>query len=88
MWRKLVFLNFFLVLCLVPGNRANAQDQHLVGWWKFDEMSGNIASDSSGNELHGILADEPYTPEWVSGLKGGALEFEIGDMWTWAILMH
>jgi len=80
MWRKSVFLNSFVfVLGLVLGNGANAQDQYLVGWWKFDEMSGDIISDSSGNELHGVLGSEPYSPEWVSGFQGGALEFELGD---------
>ncbi len=73
-----VFL-FVLVLGLVLSNRANAQDPNLVGWWKFDEMSGDIAFDSSGNELHGILGSEPNNPEWVTGFQGGALEFELGD---------
>jgi hypothetical protein len=32
-------------------------DPNLVGWWKFDETSGSIAYDSSGNENHGMLID-------------------------------
>jgi len=77
MCRKLTYTIFLiLVLGLTLTSITSAQ---LVGWWKFDEMSGDIAVDSSGNELHGILASEPYTPEWVSGFQGGALEFELGD---------
>src|SRR4030042_6565228 len=70
---------FVLVPGLIPGDVANAQDPYLVGWWKLDEMSGDTAFDSSGNELHGILGGEPYNPEWASGFQGGALEFELGD---------
>jgi hypothetical protein len=32
-------------------------DPNLIGWWKFDETSGNIAHDSSGSENHGMLID-------------------------------
>jgi len=80
MCKNLMYLFLFvLVLNLALGHVAVAQDPHLVGWWKFDEMSGDIAFDSSGNGLHGILGSEPYVPEWVSGFQGGALEFELGD---------
>ncbi|MBW8038931.1 MAG: hypothetical protein FVQ85_02905 [Planctomycetes bacterium] len=34
-------------------------DPNLVGRWGFDETSGNIAYDSSGNENHGTLTDGP-----------------------------
>ena len=71
MCRKLIYMFLFvLVLGLVLSNRANAQDPNLVGCWKFDEMSGDIAFDSSGNELHGILGSEPNNPEWMSGYHG------------------
>jgi hypothetical protein len=80
MCKNLIYVFLFVLMTgLVPGNGANAQDLNLVGWWKFDEMSGDIAFDSSGNELHGILGSEPNNPEWVSGYQGGALEFEPGD---------
>ena len=32
------------------GNGKNATDG-LVGWWKFDEGSGTVAYDSSGNGM-------------------------------------
>jgi len=80
MCKKLIYpLVLIPILGLVWTNGANAQDPNLVGWWKFDEMSGDIAFDSSGNELHGTLGSEPNTPEWVTGYQGGALEFELGD---------
>ena len=36
----------------------------LVGWWKFDEGSGVVAYDSSGNGYNGSLSG---APPWVSG---------------------
>ena len=36
----------------------------LVGWWKFDETEGNIASDSSGNGNDGTLTNGPT---WTEG---------------------
>ena len=48
----------------------------LVGYWKFDEGSGSIAFDSSGNENHGILASGPL---WVDGKYGKALSFDGVD---------
>jgi N-acetylneuraminic acid mutarotase len=45
----------------------------LVGWWKFDEGSGTVAYDSSGNGNHGNLTNGPT---WVSGKIGGALSFD------------
>ena len=44
----------------------------LVGWWKFDEGAGNVASDSSGNGNNGILVN---SPSWVNGYFGNALSF-------------
>ena len=76
MCKSLIYMFLFV---LVLSNGANAQDPNLVGWWKFDETSGDMAFDSSGNELHGILGSEPNNPEWVTGYQGGALEFELGD---------
>jgi hypothetical protein len=45
----------------------------LVGWWKFDETSGTVAYDSSGNGNDGILINGPI---WHSGKIGGALSFD------------
>ena len=45
----------------------------LVGCWHFDEGQGNIAYDSSGNNLHGTIHG---TVKWVDGYYGKALEFD------------
>ncbi len=48
----------------------------LVGWWKFDETEGNVASDSSGNGNDGNLTNGPT---WTEGKIGGALSFDGVD---------
>jgi type II secretory pathway pseudopilin PulG len=45
----------------------------LVGHWTFDEGSGDIAYDYSGNDNHGALVNDP---DWVDGKIGKALEFD------------
>ncbi len=47
----------------------------LVAHWKFDEMRGEIAKDSSGNGNVGRLVGNPV---WAKGKTGGALSFD-GD---------
>ena len=60
------------------------RDKSLVGYWSFDEGSGNIAKDYSGNNNHGTLyssttiCSNPPTsgcPQWVDGKVGKALQF-------------
>ncbi len=71
MRRKLIYL-FCLILVLGPvlTKAAEGTDPCLVGWWKFDESSGDTAADSSGNENHGSLSatNIKWTEEgWISG---------------------
>ena len=51
----------------------------LVGYWNFDESSGNIAYDLSGNGNHGTL-NNMNAADWVTGRSGHALDFaDTGD---------
>jgi hypothetical protein len=43
----------------------------LVGWWRFDEGTGTVAGDSSGNGNNGTV----YGATWVAGKYGEALNF-------------
>ena len=49
----------------------------LVGHWKFDESSGDMANDSSGNNYHAQLfgAADPSVV-WVTGKVGGAIQLD------------
>jgi len=51
-------------------------DPNLVGWWKLDEGSGDLALDASGHENHGTLM---HNPQWVTGHDGDALQFDGGS---------
>ena len=53
-----------------------AQSEGLVGWWSFDEGSGTIAYDRSGNNNNGTLINGPT---WTQGKVGGALSFDGVD---------
>lgn len=44
----------------------------LVGHWTFDEGSGTVAFDASGNGNDGTVSD---SAEWVEGKIDGALYF-------------
>jgi hypothetical protein len=65
-----------VLLCLVvlaPAVSAFAGlDPSLVAWWAFDEGSGTIAYDGSGNGNDGTLQGGPL---WVPGVLGTALDF-------------
>lgn len=48
----------------------------LIGWWTFDEGSGDVARDSSGKNNHGKLVNGPA---WMPGRAGTALSFDGKD---------
>jgi hypothetical protein len=73
---------------IINFNREKRIIDGLVGAWKFDEGSGTIAYDSSGNNNHGTLysgsnvCSNPPTsgcPTWVDGKFGKALQFDGVD---------
>lgn len=35
----------------------------LVGYWSFDEGSGEVAKDRSGNNYHGVIFGASWLPE-------------------------
>jgi hypothetical protein len=78
MSKKLFYLvSFVLLLGLANMSVVSAidldTDPALVGWWTFDEGSGNIAADSSGNGNDGTL-NGPL--EWTTeGKIGGGMAF-------------
>jgi hypothetical protein len=47
-------------------------DQGMVGYWKFDEGSGQAASDISGNSNNATLVNSPV---WAAGKSGTGLQF-------------
>ena len=67
--RKAALVCFALVLMVSPTWSAT------LGHWTFDEGSGSIASDASGNGHDGNITGA----EWTTGKVGGALYFNAAD---------
>jgi len=55
---------------------ATTLDPQLVAWWKLDESSGDITSDSSGNDHTGTLQNGAT---FTSGLINNAVRFHGND---------
>ena len=77
MFRRLFFV-FIIIFCAANFlSVADAAGTGPIGRWRFDEESGTIAYDSSGNGNDGTLEGDP---QWVVGKINGALEFDgVGD---------
>ena len=59
------------------GKGALDTDSHLVGWWKFDEMSGTAAADSSKGGHKGVLEGGlSFEKASVAGRIGKAIELD------------
>ena len=71
--RLIYLISFVLLLSVALTGTTKAE---LVGWWRFDEGSGTVANDSSGNGNDGTFNGDP---QWAVGMLGGALEFDGTD---------
>ena len=59
-------------MALIAGVARGATDPALIGWWTFDEGSGNVTADLSPNHNDGHFFQGP--PVWVAGVHGTAVE--------------
>jgi hypothetical protein len=69
----------FLLLCGLASTAAAFDpntDPDLLGYWKFDEGTGNVVGDSGPNGINGTINGAPV---WVAGRFGGALQFDGVD---------
>ena len=57
-----------------PGTTYEIPTSGLISWWKFDESSGTVASDSAGTN-DGTL-NNMEDGDWVVGKSGNALDFD------------
>jgi hypothetical protein len=70
MFRRVLFglLLAGMVFCTATANGAIYKlDPNLVGWWKFDEGSGETIADSSGHGNNGTVFG---ITSWVDGFVG------------------
>ncbi|MBN2130392.1 MAG: hypothetical protein JW741_12890, partial [Sedimentisphaerales bacterium] len=75
MCRKMLLVFLFIGVWHVASPALGQYDPHLVGWWPLDEGSGTTAHDQSGHGNDGTFMGDP---QWVPGVRGGALAFD-GD---------
>lgn len=68
-----LFFALCLIVALSIGSIASAD---LVAHWPFDEGSGTVAKDVTGNGNDGTLNGDP---QWVAGMYGIGLEFDGDD---------
>src|SRR6478609_3116069 len=65
----------FTLFILVSRCPAAITD-NIAGYWSFDESSGGVAHEGSGQGLNGSLVNFPGGQgNWVGGRIGGALQF-------------
>ena len=86
MYKKLIYLtSFVLVLALVGTSDAQNIDPSLVGWWTFDEGSGTVAKDLSGESVDGtVFGDLKWGQE---GDHRGVLLFDgTLDAWEYVFI--
>lgn len=76
--KKLVLASILatITLVFVGISYAEIDPETAVGIWLFDEGSGDVAEDSSGNGNDGTLEGGP---QWVDGMFNKALEFDGSD---------
>jgi hypothetical protein len=65
---------------MVNQQNATTTSNNPVGWWKFDEGTGQYVYDVSGNGNTGTLGTstsaEPADPTWTTGKLGKGLSFD------------
>jgi hypothetical protein len=76
LFAMLVLASASMVLPAFHSTVLALPSDQLVGYWKFDEGSGLVAGDSSGNGNNGTLRNGPV---WVTGISGGALSLDGTD---------
>jgi hypothetical protein len=80
--KKILTMIIICILCLstfsILAPHAKATSLPPVGYWKFDEGSGGIAYDYSGNGNDGVI----HTATWTAGKIGNALHFNGVDSWV------
>jgi hypothetical protein len=74
MYKKLIYLISFVSLLMLVLTRTS--EANLVGYWTFEEGSGTIAYDHSGQGNDGTIEGGP---QWVTGKIGGAMQFDGDD---------
>ncbi|NIW92254.1 MAG: hypothetical protein GWN20_04970, partial [Phycisphaerae bacterium] len=74
-WRSITDGDGFSLTIIEPGDSAIYSSEGLVAHWKFDDGSGNTATDSAGTNNGALIGN----PTWTGGRINGALSFDGVD---------
>ena len=74
---RVLYVSMFIILSLIvlASPIACSKSRGNIGYWRFNEGSGVIATDSSSHKNNG----EAHNATWASGAKGSALCFNGTD---------
>jgi len=75
MIRRWILIDLILVLSIVQVSIGDVSP-NLKGWWKLDETSGYVVTDSSGHGNHGFVIGSPTS---VEGMIDRALRLDGND---------
>jgi hypothetical protein len=70
---KCLLISVLVLFGILTASSYALDTKTIIGAWLFDEGSGNIAKDSSGNKNDGTFISNPT---WVDGKFGKALMFD------------
>ncbi len=62
-----------LMIWAMAGECLGGPPEGLIAYWTFDDATGSVAVDASGNGNDGAIQGDP---QWVTGMIGGALDFD------------
>jgi len=81
MTKLIVVCISLIILGLIFSSPGYTQIGHetIAGMWLFDDGTGEVAEDASGNKNDGEIKG---SPKWVKGKFGMALEFDGQDDWV------
>ena len=81
-----IFLTLTVIILFTVLNDATAfRKGDVIAMWLFDEGSGAVAEDSSGNGRHGEIQGDII---WAKGKFGSALQFPGTNADTWVLIPH
>jgi hypothetical protein len=69
---NILYFSLMVIVLMSVGQSHAIDEGSFAGGWLFDEGSGNVVKDISGNVNNGELRGNP---EWVEGQFGKALDF-------------
>ena len=70
---NILVLVAIIVLAVMPAGVQAQSDEGLVAEWHFDEGSGNVVKDSSGNGNNGVI----HGATWVEGKFYSTFDFNV-----------